>query len=172
MKEPFVCLITGPVGSGKSSVSKALAKKFERSAVIEVDILRAMVVSGHVRPYPYNEEVELQLFLGAKNACILTTNFLEKGFSVFIDGIVGRKLLKQYSEYFKDKNFKAFILLPSIESLLQRFDDRGDDKELRERTKELYKLFIEKKDSLNCEIIDSSNQNLEETVEEIISHLN
>ncbi len=172
MKESFVCLITGPAGAGKSSVSKALAKKFERSAVIEVDKLRAMVVGGYVRPWPHNEEVELQLSLSVKNACTITTNFLEKGFSVFIDDVVGRKLLEQYSEYFKDKNFKVFLLLPSLEYLLQRFDDRGDNKELRERTIELYKKFSEKKDALDWEVIDSSNQTLEETVEEIISHLN
>ncbi len=167
MEKPFVCLITGPAGSGKSSVSKALAEKFERSAVVEVDTLRAMVKGGYVRPWPYNEEVDLQLSLGAKNACNMATNFLEKGFNVFIDDVVGRKLLGQYTEYFNDKNFKAFVLLPSAESLLKRFDDRGDNQELRERTIELHKKFLEKKEVLNWQVIDSSNQTLEETVKEI-----
>lgn len=167
MKKTFICLITGPSGSGKSSVSKALAEKFERSAVIEVDTLREMIKSGHVRPYPYNEEVELQLSLCAKNACDMANNLLEKGFSVFIDGIVGRKLLEQYSDFFKDKNFKAFLLMPSVGALLKRFDNRGDDKELRERTVELHKKFSEKKDKLNLYTIDSSDQTLEETVDEI-----
>jgi guanylate kinase len=167
MKKAFICLITGPAGSGKSSVSKSLASKFERSAVIEVDILRHMIKSGRVRPYPYNEEVELQLSLSTKNACDIANNLLEKGFSVFIDDVVGRKLLEQYSNFFKDKNFKAFLLMPSLESLLRRFDDRGEDKELRDRTIELHKSFSEKQDKLNCHIINSSDQTLEETVDEI-----
>lgn len=121
----IICLIIGPMGSGKSSTAKALARKFERSAVIEVDKLRSMVVGGHVQPHPYNQEVDLQLSLGAKNACDIATNFMEKGFNVFIDGIVGRKLLEQYSNFFKGKNFQTFLLLPSLESLLHRFDDRG-----------------------------------------------
>ncbi len=167
MNKTFICLITGPAGSGKSSVSKALASKFERSAVIEVDTLRHMIKGGYVRPYPYNEEVELQLSLCTKNACDMATNLLEKGFNVFIDDVVGRKILEQYSNFFKDKNFKAFLLMPSLEALLKRFDDRGDNKELRERTIELHKSFSEKQDKLNCLIINSSNQTLEETVDEI-----
>lgn len=171
MKENFICLITGPAGSGKSSTSKALAEKFERSAVIEVDIIREMIKGGRVRPWPYNEEVELQASLIAKNACDMATNFLEKGFNVFIDGVVGRKMLEQYSSFFKDKNFKAFLLLPSIDSLLKRFDDRGVNEELRKRTVDLHKQFSEKKDELNCQIINSSDQTLEETVEEIFKQI-
>lgn len=167
MKKTFICLITGPAGSGKSSTSKALAEKFERSAVIEVDILRHMIKGGYVRPWPHTKEVDLQLSLCVKNACDMATNLLEKGFSVFIDDVVGRKLLEQYSNFFKDKNFKAFLLMPSLEALLRRFDDRGDDKELRERTVELHKRFSEKKDGLNWQIINSSDQTLEETVDEI-----
>jgi cytidylate kinase len=163
----IICLITGPAGSGKSSTSKALAKKFKRSVVIEVDKLRAMVVGGYVKPWPHNEEVDLQLSLSAKNACDMATNFMEKGFSVFIDDVVGRKLLEQYSNFFKDKNFQTFLLMPSLESLLNRFDDRGDNKELRERTVELHKQFSEKKDNLSWQVVDSSTQTLEETVEQI-----
>jgi guanylate kinase len=167
MKKVFICLITGPAGSGKSSTSKALANKFERSAVIEVDTLRHMIKGGYVRPWPHNEEVDLQVSLSVKNACDMANNLLEKGFSVFIDDVVGRKLLEQYSNFFKDKKFKAFLLMPSLEALLRRFDDRGDDKELRERTIELHKNFSEKKDKLNLQIINSSDHTLEETVDEI-----
>jgi guanylate kinase len=162
-----IILITGPAGSGKSSVARALAKKFERSAVIEVDKLRTMVIGGYVRPWPYNEEVDLQLSLSVKNACDMAKNFMEKGFNVFIDDVVGRKLLEQYANFFKDKNFQTFLLMPSLDSLLNRFDDRGNDKELRERTVELHKQFLEKKDNLNWQVIDSSTQTLEETVEQI-----
>lgn len=171
MKNTFIYFITGPAGSGKSSVSKALAKKFERSAVIEVDTLRGMIKGGYVKPWPYNEEVELQASLIVKNACDMANNFLEKGFSVFIEGTAGRKMLEQYSSFFKDKNFKAFLLMPSLEALLKRFDDRGVNEELRKRTVDLHKQFSEKKDELNCQIINSSNQTLEETVDEIYKEI-
>jgi len=170
-KSNFVCLITGPMGSGKSSVSNALANKFQRSAVIQVDTLRGMIKGGFVRPYPHNNEVDLQLSLCAKNACDIANNFLEKDFCVFIDGIVGKKLLEQYSNFFKDRNFKAFLLLPSLEALLVRFDNRGKYKEIRERTTELHKRFSERRDQLNWQTINSSDQSLEETVEQIYKEI-
>ncbi|MEK7588557.1 MAG: AAA family ATPase [Patescibacteria group bacterium] len=173
MKENFVCLITGPAGVGKSSVTKALAKKFTRSAVINLDQLHAMVVGGYVKPWPHTEEVDLQLSLSAKNACEIANNFLEKGFNVFIDDLVGRKLLEQYSEHFKNDNFKTFLLLPSLESLLKRFDERENknNEELRKRTQDLHKSFSEKKDKLNWKVIDSSGLTLEETVDQIYKEL-
>ena len=171
MKEIFICLITGPAGAGKTSVTKALAKKFPRSVAINVDQLRGMIIGGYKKPWPYDNEAELQLSLSAKNACDIANNFLESGFSVFIDDLVGRKLLGQYSEYFKNDNFKTFLLLPSLESLLKRFDERGENEELRKRTHDLHKSFSEKKDKLNCKVIDSSNLTLEETVEEIYKQL-
>ena len=171
MKKAFICLITGPAGSGKSSVSKALAKKFEHSAVIEVDTLRHMIKGGYVRPWPHTEEVDIQLLLSAENACSIADNFLEKNFTVFIDDVVGKKLLEKYSDHFKDKDFKAFLLLPSLESLLVRFDNRGDDQELRLRTAELHKIFLDKKDTLNWQVIDSSNHTLEKTIEQIYKEI-
>ena len=171
MKENFICLITGPAGAGKSSVTKALAKKFTHSAVINVDQLKGMIVGGYKKPWPYNDEVELPLSLSAKNASEIANNFLEAGFNAFIDDVVGRKLLEQYSEYFKNDNFKTFLLLPSLESLLKRFDERGNNEELRKRTQDMHKSFLEKKDKLNCKIIDSSDLTLEETVEEIYKQI-
>lgn len=171
LETPILCLITGPAGAGKSSTTKALALKFDRSAVIEVDKLRRTVVKGYVRPWPKNAEVELQLSLGAKNASDIANNFLEKGFNVFIDDAVGRKIFQQYSECFKGKNFKVFLLLPSIESLLQRFDNRGKDDELRKRTIDLHDKFLKEKDEFDWVVIDSSNQTPEETTNQIFKEL-
>lgn len=170
-EDNFVCLITGPAGAGKSSVSRALAKKFNKSAFIDVDELRNMVIGGYVKPWPWNEEVKLQLSLSTKNACDISSNFLEQGFNVFIDVVLGENLLKEYSEFFVNKKFKVFLLLPTIESLLARFDERGANDKLRERTFELHKKFLEKKDKLDWQVIDSSNQTLEETVDQIYQEL-
>ena len=170
-KSSFVCLITGPAGGGKTSVSNALAKRFERSAVIEVDTLQGMIKGGHVRPWPYNNEAASQLFLSAQNACDVANNFLERDFNVIIADAVGKTQLEQYSNFFKDRNFKTFLLLPSLEVLRARFDNREDNKELRERTTELHKKFSERRDQLNWQAIDSSDQSLDETVEHIYQEL-
>ncbi len=170
-KTPWVCLITGPAGAGKSSVSKELAHKFEKSAVIDVDYLYNMIVGGRVKPWMNNEDSSLQLELARNNACILATNFLEKGFNVIINKVAGRKDLEHYANFFKDKNFKAFLLLPTLEALLDRFDKRGIDDELRKRTHELHELFMNKRDKLPWQVINSSDQTLEETTDQIYREL-
>jgi hypothetical protein len=50
---------------------------------------------------------------------------------------------------------------------LVRFDNRGNDEKLQERTIELHKRFSEKRDQFNWQVINSSDQSLEETVEQI-----
>jgi len=167
----MVCLITGPAGAGKSSVANALAEKFKRSVVVNVDFLRHMIIGGKVRPWPWNDEVKSQTSLGAENACILAINFLKSGFNVIIDDVIGAKLFRQYSEFFSDRSFKIFLLLPTLESLLGRFDRRGTDDKLRKRTIELHEKFSQCKDELNWQVIDSSNQTLDVTVSQIFDVL-
>ncbi|HEY4482597.1 MAG TPA: hypothetical protein VI953_00275 [Candidatus Paceibacterota bacterium] len=170
-KELFVCLITGPAGAGKSSVTKALAAKYERCSVIGVDQIHNMIVSGYVRQWPWSEEVRLQTTLGAKNVCDLASNFMGAGFNVFIDGVVGEKLFNQYAESLAGKKFKAFLLLPSLEVVLKRFDEREVDPPLRERIYELHEKYTKLKGQLNWQVIDSTNQTLHQTVEQIYSEM-
>jgi len=169
--DPFVCLITGPAGAGKSSVSKLLATKFSRSAVVDVDHLRDMVFGGYVNPWPYTEETAIQTTLGVKNACDIANNFLAQGFTVFIDGVFGRKDFELYTKFLAEKDIKVFLLLPSLDALLARFDNRGPNEELRERTKELHEKFSTRKNESFWHVINSSNQTLEETAEQIFKEL-
>jgi thymidylate kinase len=170
-QKPIICLITGPAGAGKTSVSKALSKKLERSVVINVDELRHMIIGGYIKPWPWNEEVKVQTSLGVKNACMLANNFFESGFNVIIDDVIGKTFFKLYSEFLSNKPVKIFLLLPTLEALLKRFDQRGVDEELRKRTPELHEKFTKRKDEFNWQVIDSSNQTLEETANQIFNEL-
>ena len=48
--ENCIYIISGPPGVGKSTVSKELAATFDKSAVIEGDMIYLMVKSGLVAP--------------------------------------------------------------------------------------------------------------------------
>jgi len=171
LENPIICLITGPAGAGKSTVSHVLAGKFEKSAVINADDLQKMIVGGRVKLYPWDEKVEKQLFLRTQNASILANNFLESGYNVIIDCIVGKTHLKQFQDFFNNRKIKVFLLLPTHEALLKRFDEREKNDELRKRTQELYEKFKLRKDELDWVVIDSSSQVAEETADQIFTEL-
>jgi adenylate kinase family enzyme len=48
----LVIVVSGVPGAGKSSVSRALAQRFEHGAHIEADTLQKMIVSGASWPDP------------------------------------------------------------------------------------------------------------------------
>lgn len=76
-----VYIISGPAGVGKSTVSKALAKKIENSAYISGDSVSSMHVNGRKNPWESTKEVALIW----DNILSLTKNFLKYKNNVVID---------------------------------------------------------------------------------------
>ncbi len=74
-------LLTGPPAAGKSSVARALAQQQVASALVEVDDLRRLVLSGAVPPWEPGEGAR-QTRLAAAHACELMASFTAAGFAV------------------------------------------------------------------------------------------
>ena len=74
-----VWLISGIPGAGKTTVSRMLCEEFPKSAHIEVDRLREMVVAGYLAPgQELLAESDAQLELGAQNAALLADALSEQ----------------------------------------------------------------------------------------------
>lgn len=76
-------ILTGGPAVGKSVTARALAKGRQRCAVIEVDDVRQLVVTGAAAPWE-GEEGREQQRLGVTNACSLARNFLAVGVEVVV----------------------------------------------------------------------------------------
>jgi hypothetical protein len=82
-------LVTGAPGAGKSTVSRLIAQRLSRSALLDAYFVSTMVVSGYVWPLgkPAGEAAR-QVRLLTTNLCALAGNFAEAGFTPVIDVVV------------------------------------------------------------------------------------
>lgn len=79
MRRPLV--LTGPPGSGKTTVGRILAGSADRGAFIDADDVRQLVVTGAAAPWE-GPEGERQRELGARNCALLAESLAGTGFEV------------------------------------------------------------------------------------------
>jgi hypothetical protein len=95
LRHPLV--LTGPPAVGKSTAARALALARPQSAVVEVDDLRQLVLTGAAAPWQGEAGARQQL-LGARNACALAANFLAADVEVVITDLVTSDTAALYRE--------------------------------------------------------------------------
>lgn len=88
-------LLTGGPAAGKSTIATALAATRPRSARVDVDDVRQLVVRGHAAPWEGADGARQQL-LGVRNACMLARNFLTEGIDVVIADVVSDRTVASY----------------------------------------------------------------------------
>jgi predicted kinase len=92
-----VLVLTGPPAVGKSTTARALAEARARCAVVDVDDVRRLVVSGGAAPWD-GEEGRRQQHLGVRNACALAGRFVESGIEVVVADVLTPETLAVYRE--------------------------------------------------------------------------
>ncbi len=117
-------IVTGPPASGKTTIGPLLAQQLTRCAVVDVDVVRAMVVQPHIAPWR-GEEGHQQLVLGARNACGLAHAFNKNGFDVIILDVLTDETARLYQAELAALAPRIVLLLPTLQLVLQRNRDRG-----------------------------------------------
>jgi adenylylsulfate kinase-like enzyme len=161
-------LLTGIPASGKSTVAAALAGRLRMSAHIEVDALQEMIVSGGRWPSPAGDaEADRQIFLRARNACLLADSFARAGFVPVLDDVVVRRShLDFYRTTLTAVPLHLVILAPG--AAVARRRDQAREKALATDWSPL-------DEAMRSELaqqgtwIDNAGQTVEETVEAILA---
>ncbi|MGQ7889160.1 AAA family ATPase [Paenibacillus sp. WC2504] len=120
-KSVTVYLISGPLGVGKSTVSKTLASAINQCVLIEGDLL-LHVYRGETEP-PWEERLRLAWL----NIAAVTRNFLLNELDVVIDFVVEDELqwfLDQLTDF--DVTLYYVVLHAEPDTLTTRLHQRGD----------------------------------------------
>lgn len=110
-------IVTGMPGAGKSTVSTLAARLLPRAARVKGDDVNEMIVNGRV---PFNgeprEEADRQGDLCNRNMCSLAGNFVDFGFTVFMDTVIDdRGELDDLLALLTPRTVRLVILAPGID---------------------------------------------------------
>ncbi|MEI8188027.1 MAG: hypothetical protein WCG30_03745 [Candidatus Saccharibacteria bacterium] len=165
----IVIAITGPTGSGKTSVSLALAKKLDKCVFIEVDHVKHMILCGFHKEidengaeiWQYSEWRLLGETIGQ-----MSSNFTRNGFNVVIGGYLNVESWEEIEKY--SKIDYRILLNPSREIIKIRDNERDSKYYMGEEAIQEHLDYISENELFaGFTKIDSSDQTVDETVSAI-----
>lgn len=158
----MIIFINGSINSGKSTVSKLLAQKIERPAIVEIDSL-----SEFIEWMTVQEKISINL----ENAVSVIKNFVGNNFNVIVPYPLSQRNYDYMVNSLKDVGEKIFVftLSPDLENVLKNRGKRELNEWEIERIKYHYSIGIN--NPYFGIIIDNTNQNPEKTTEIILKSL-
>jgi gluconate kinase len=166
-----VLVISGVRGSGKTTVARLMAERFERSVHLEGDhVGEHFVVRGLVPPQgPPRDEASRQLVLRRRNISLLADSFSRSGFVTIVDDVVvSRGVLEQYLVNLRTRPLRLVQLTPNLEVIAQR--DSRRDKHVFDMWKHLHQQLHEHMEPVGL-WLDNSEMTSAQAVESILAQL-
>jgi predicted kinase len=154
MVKPFLLLLDGMTGAGKTTTTKLLAKKLPRTAIIGMDKIKKFISDF--------ERGERDNTIARDIVLLMTKKYFDHGLSVIVDQpFKTQEEIIQYENLAKEYSLKCykFQLFASPEVAFSRVVNRQkdlEDKVPEERVQRNISLF-QKRDHLDFIIIDTSD---------------
>jgi cytidylate kinase len=119
---PRLLVVTGPPGSGKSTVCEALADHWEPSVLVEGDAFFAFLRRGSIAPWLPGAHAQNDTTVRA--AAAAAGRFAAGGMTVVYDGVIGQWFLPTFAALTGVDAIDYVVLLPPVETCLERVSTR------------------------------------------------
>jgi cytidylate kinase len=116
-------IVTGPPGSGKSTISRLLADNMQRSVLVEGDLFFAFLAAGAIAPW-LPESMEQNHVVG--DAAAAATRRFMADYDTVYDGVIGPWDLDRFVRALGTNAIDYAILLPSVDVCVERVSNRTD----------------------------------------------
>lgn len=167
-----IVLVSGAPGAGKSTVSRALAERFDPSFHLKVDDLRETMVNGFIRPEPpFTDDVIAQFALVRRTATFMAQDYASAGVMFVVDDSpIPESMPEQYATLYADPRLTRVLLRPDDDEVMDRLRNRGGlfDEFLLELGTEVFNAELSKLPTAGWHIVDSTHLSVDETVDEVI----
>lgn len=168
MTSPFVIVIAGPTGVGKTTLSKMLSKHFNCTYISEDEIAKEVFpdVYKYIEDYPNNVKIVDDQLLER------TKEIFDNGKCVIIDRInLDKEFIEEIKKEF-DEHLMLRVLWPPMETTMERDKRREGWTSGEDTIRRFYKKYEELKPIIGeNDYIDNSHQTPEETLERFISSI-
>ena len=168
LQSSLVIAITGPAGSGKSTVATMLSKTIEQCVNIDADYVKHFIVNGFV--YGESSEGTKQWQLLGENLGMIARNFQQAGYNVIINGYINEPAWSALTKHIVLTH--KLLLLPSLEEIITRDKLRHADFVMGKAVVEEHNRYFSTSSYYDdFEKIDSSKLSAEQTANQILAKL-
>jgi hypothetical protein len=155
----MVILLNGSMNSGKSTIADAIARRCERCAHVEVDLLREFI-----RWMPIDESIPINL----ANAVAVTKTFVRHGIRTIISYPLSKHDFSYLTSELEELNVPV-IAITLNPGLHRAITNRGSRALGAEEVKRIHYMYESGLASPGFGVeIDNSSQTIEETVQKVL----